>query len=344
INQAFALFEEEGVTDRDIERIKAGLETSFYNGISSVLGKSFQLAQYNTFTGNPKFIEEDIERIKAVTKEDVTRVYNTYIKDKPFIMTSFVPKGQVELIAENSEKAPVVEEEIKENVTKEVTDSTTEIAKTPSNFDRSVEPEIGPAPTLNIPDSWNAKLSNGMAVYGIEQNEIPTVNFSLAIEGGHLLDDKNKNGVANLVTDIMMEGTANKTPQELEEEIELLGASINMYTTRESIVVSGNTLSRNFDKTMDLVEEILLQPRWDEAEFELIKTKTINDIKRSEANPNAVASRVYNKLLYGDGHIFSLPTIGSEDSVKNLTIADVKAYYEKNFSPSVSRFHVVGAV
>ncbi|MGB0788823.1 MAG: insulinase family protein, partial [Marinirhabdus sp.] len=252
INQAFALFEEEGVTDRDIERIKAGLETSFYNGISSVLGKSFQLAQYNTFTGNPKFIEEDIERIKAVTKEDVTRVYNTYIKDKPFIMTSFVPKGQVELIAENSEKAPVVEEEIKENVTKEVTDSTTEIAKTPSNFDRSVEPEIGPAPTLNIPDSWNAKLSNGMAVYGIEQNEIPTVNFSLAIEGGHLLDDKNKNGVANLVTDIMMEGTANKTPQELEEEIELLGASINMYTTRESIVVSGNTLSRNFDKTMDL--------------------------------------------------------------------------------------------
>ncbi len=112
--EAFKLFEEEGVTDRDVERIKAGLETQFYNGISSVLGKSFQLCQYNVFAGDPGFIEKDIENIKKVTKEDVMRVYEKYIKDKPYVVTSFVPKGQLELIAENSEKAPVVEEEIKE--------------------------------------------------------------------------------------------------------------------------------------------------------------------------------------------------------------------------------------
>ncbi|HAT67133.1 MAG TPA: peptidase M16, partial [Flavobacteriaceae bacterium] len=184
IFESFALFEKEGVTDRDVERIKAGLETQFYNGISSVLGKSFQLCQYNVFAGDPGFIEQDIENIKKVTKEDVLRVYNTYIKDKPFVMTSFVPKGQMTLIAENSEKAPVVEEEIKENVEKVIEDKEEEIAKTPSNFDRSVEPVQGPAPELNIPSSWNAELANGLKVYGIEQNEIPTVNFSLVIDGG----------------------------------------------------------------------------------------------------------------------------------------------------------------
>ena len=344
INEAFTLFETEGVTDRDVERIKAGLETDFYNGISSVLGKSFQLAQYNVFAGDPGFIEQDIENIKKVTKEDVMRVYEKYIKGKPFIMTSFVPKGELELIAENSTKAPVVEEEIKENVTKTIEESNEEIAKTPSKFDRSVEPEQGPAPKLNIPTSWTAELSNGMDVYGIEQNEIPTVNFSLVIEGGHLLDNKDKNGVANLMTDIMMEGTANKTPEQLEEEIEMLGASINMYTTNESIVIRGNTLTRNFDRTMKLIEEILLEPRWDEEEFARIKTKTINDIKRAESNPNAVANKVYNKILYGEDHIFSYPTSGTEASVNAITIGDLKEFYTKNFSPSVSTFHVVGKI
>jgi zinc protease len=344
IMEAFQLFEQEGVSDKDVERIKAGLETDFYNGISSVLGKSFQLAQYNVFAGDPGFIEQDIENIKQVTKEDVMRVYEKYIKGNPFVLTSFVPKGQMELIAENSEKAPVVEEKITENVERVINEEETEIAKTPSKIDRSVEPEQGPSPALSIPESWNAKLANGLEVYGIEQNEIPTVNFSLVIEGGHMLDQIEKNGVANLLTDVMMEGTANKTPEELEEEIEMLGASLNMYVTNESIVVQGNTLTRNFEKTLDLVEEVLMQPRWDEEEFARIKTKTINDIKRNESNPNYVARTVYNKLLYGDDHIRSYPAAGSIETVQAITMDDLKAFYEKNFSPSISTMHIVGKI
>ena len=344
IFEAFKLLEKEGVSDSDVERIKAGLETGFYNGIGSVLGKSFQLAQYNVFAGDPGFITTDIENIKKVNKEDVMRVYEKYIKNKPFIMTSFVPKGQLTLVTENSTKAPVIEEKISENIAKTIESSKEKISKTPSNFDRSVEPSQGISPKLNIPSSWTTTLGNGMKVYGIEQNEIPTVNFSLVMEGGHLLDDINKNGVANLMTDIMMEGTANKTPQELEEEIEMLGARINMYTTRESIVISANCLVRNFDETLALVEEILLEPRWDEEEFSRIKIKTINEIKRSDANPNVVAGRVYNKILYGENHIFSYPISGTVASVEAITIEDLKTFYYKNFSPSISNFHIVGAI
>lgn len=340
--EAFKKFEEEGITETDIERIKAGLETQFYNGISSVLGKSFQLAQYNVFAGDPGFITQDIENIKAVTKEDVIRVYNAYIKDKPYVITSFVPKGKLDLAANDSEKAAVVEEEIKENVEEAVVETKEEIQKTPSAFDRSVAPKEGESPKLNIPQSWSTSLSNGMKVYGIEQNELPLVNFSLIISGGHLLDSFDKIGVANLMTDIMMEGTATKTPEQLEEEIELLGASIRMYTTREAIIVRGNTLVRNLDKTMDLIGEILLEPRWDEEEFGRIKTKTINGIKRSAADPNTVARNVYNKLLYGEKHMFAYPTTGTVASVEAITIDDLKQFYTKNFSPSVSKFQIVG--
>lgn len=344
ITKAFALFEKEGVKESDIERIKAGQETEFYNGISSVLGKSFQLAQYDVFAGDPDFIEKDIQNIKNVSAADVMRVYEKYIKGKPFILTSFVPKGQLDLIAENSEKAEIVEEEITENVQTEIVENTKEIEKTPSKFDRSVPPAMGDTPKLNIPDSWTAKLPNQMQVYGIVQNELPLVNFSLVMDGGHLLDDLSKNGVANLMSDILMEGTASKTPLELEEAIDRLGASIYMYTTNESIVIRGNTLARNFDKTMDLVQEIILEPRWDEKEFARLKTSTINGIKRSDANPEVIANRVYNKMLYGEEHPLAQSTSGTIESVEAITMEDLKAYYENYFSPSVSKFHVVGDV
>jgi len=271
-------------------------------------------------------------------------VYEKYIKDKPFVLTSFVPKGQLELGAKDCVMAAVVEEEIKDNVEVEVVERNSEVVKTPSNFDRSIEPAQGPSPKLNIPESWSTTLSNEMEVLGIEQTELPLVNFSLVIDGGHLLDSFEKNGVANLMTDIMMEGTANKTPQELEEAIELLGASINMFTGRESITISGNTLVRNFGKTMDLVEEILLEPRWDEDELKRIKLSTINGIKRSAANPNFVANNVRNKVLYGEKHMFAYPTSGTEESVESITMDDLKAFWEKNFSPSVTRFHIVGNI
>lgn len=344
IFEGFKRFEVDGITDTDVERIKAGLETDFYNGISSVLNKSFQLAQYNVYAGDPGFITQDIENIKSVTKDDIVRVYNKYIKDKPFVLTSFVPKGQLELGAKDVVKANVVEEEIKENVIVDVVETDTVIAKTPSSFDRSVQPQTGESPKLSIPKTWTADLSNDMKVYGIEQTELPLVNFSLVIEGGHLLDSFDKNGVANLMTDIMMEGTVNKTPEELEEAIELLGASINMYTGQESITISGTTLVRNLDKTMELVEEILLQPRWDEVELKRIKLMTVNSIKRSAANPNVVANNVSNKLLYGEKHIFAYPIMGTVESVESITMDDLKVFYDKNFSPSISKFHIVGNI
>jgi zinc protease len=151
-------------------------------------------------------------------------------------------------------------------------------------------------------------------------------------------------GVANLMTDIMQEGTKNKTPEELEDAIGQLGASINMYTSQEYITVSANCLARYFDETVALVEEMLLEPRWDEEEFARIKTRQINNIKQRSSNPNAIASQVSDKILYGDGHIFSQPIGGSVESVEKITIDDLKAYYENNFAPNISAFHIAGNV
>jgi zinc protease len=345
IFESFERLETESFTEKDVERIKAGFETQFYNAMSSVLGKSFQLARYNEYAGSPGFLATYLENLKAVTKEDILRVYDQYIKDKPYVMTSFVPKGQLDLIVEGSEPFTIVEEaEEAEKIAAERPVEEFKAEPIPTSFDRSIEPPRGPDPEITLPTIWKDELANGMKIYGIAQNELPLVQFSLTIKGGQLLDDMGKIGVANLITDMMMEGTKNKTPIELEEAIDETGANINMFTERESITMSVNCLASKFGDVYQLVEEILLEPRWDEKEFDRIVKQTIENINRSKVNPTSVARNVFFKLVYGDKHIFSVPTRGTAESVGTITIDDLKAYYAKNFSPSVAYLTIVGDI
>ncbi|MFC2102682.1 M16 family metallopeptidase, partial [Bacteroidota bacterium] len=342
---AFAMFEEESFTEADVERIKAGLETGFYNGISSILGKSFQLAYYNEQTNDPSYYKIDLERTKAVTKEDILRVYNKYIKDKPFLATSFVPKGQVELVAEESVKAGVVEESIADATQVEIADTEEEeVVKTPTKMDRSVMPADGPDPLLNVPTVWEGSLANEIKVYGIEQHELPLIQFSITLNGGHYLDQIDKSGVAYLVSQLMMEGTKNKTPLELEEAIDMLGARIYMSASSTDISISANALVRNYDSVLALVQEILLEPRWDEEEFAMAKTRLLNSLKRQKASPNALVREAFNKLTYGEDHIFSVDRQGTVESIESITIDDLKAYYDANFSPTVTSFLIAGDI
>ncbi len=345
IGEAFALFEKEGISQKDLDRIKAGQETEFYGSLSNVLGKGAQLAQCSIFAGDPGCIEKDIQNILAVTPADVTRVYDKYIKGKNFVATSFVPKGKTALALDGSTKAVVVEEPIVQGAEDEVDASAAaEYPKTPSSFDRSKEPPYGTEPQVKVPTIWEQKLSNGIRILGIENAEVPLVQFNIQIAGGQLLEDLNKGGVANLTAELMNEGTAKRTPVELEEAILQLGASIDISAGKEEIVISGTTLARNYPATMAIVEEMMLHPRWDAAEFALAKEATISQIQQQQANPNAIAQNQYNQLIYGKDNIYSRNPLGTVDSVNAITLDDLKAFYAKSFSPSVSRMHVVGSL
>ncbi|ELR68244.1 putative peptidase [Fulvivirga imtechensis AK7] len=343
---ALVKFENEGVNIKDLDRIKAGLETNFYNGISSVLGKAFQLATYNEYAGSPDFVKTDIGNIKAVTQEDVMKVYKKYIKDKHYVQTSFVPKGKLDLAVTGGKAAELKEEAIVPGTETAIVDQepSDDYPRTESSFDRTQEPPFGEAPLLNPPAIWTSELSNGMGVYGIEYNELPLVNFSIRIAGGHMAEDLSKAGLTNILTDLLMEGTRSKTPEELEDAIGQLGANINVYTSDESITISANCLSRNYEATLNLVEEILLDPRWDAKEFDRIKKAAINKIQQRDVNPNSLAAIVMDKKLYGKDNILGAPISGTIESVESITMDDLKAYYDKYFSPSIANFHIAGNV
>jgi zinc protease len=345
INEAFDRFEKDGITEKDIERVKASSEKNFYSGIEGVLGKSIQLAFYNTYLNDPGYIEKDIENIKAVTIDDVKAAYDKYIKGKPHIVTSFVPKGKKEMITENSIPAGIKEENINEASQVEIAGNAEEkIVKTSSSIDRTVEPPAGRPPDVKLPVTWRATLANGLRVYGIQNKELPLVEINLTINGGVYQDKITLPGVASMVANVLPQGTKNKTPEELEEETELLGTSINMYAGKEELTLNASSLSRNFEKTVALMKEILLEPRWDTTEFSIARTSTKNIIIQAEAQPRSVGSMAFNKLLYGTENILGYNTRGTRESVEKIKMDDLKTYYTNNFSPSVSSIQIAGNV
>jgi len=345
IFESFDLFEKEGFTEDDLTALKARNETYFYSLFSSILSKSFALGRYQMFTDDPEFFVRDFVADQAVTAEDIMNAYNKYIKGKNYVMTSFVPKGELELIAEGSVDAGIVEEDVtKAAEVKTIEVEEEPVVKTPTKFDRSVQPPLGPDPEVTLPAIWTGSLANGLKIYGITQNELPLVQYSLIISGGHLLDPMEKSGLASLTASLMNEGTKNKTPEELEEAIRLLGASISFSGGNENITLRVSTLARNFEKTIALVEEMLFEPRWDTVQFDLAKSRIINNLKRNKANPSSLASNQLNKLIFGETNILSTEAAGTEESVNRINIEDLKDFYNSNFSPSLSKFIIAGDI
>ena len=344
IQTALTDFEQNGVDANQLQRIKAELETDFYYGIESILDKALQLGIYNEYAGSPSFIQEDIANIKAVTADDVVRVYERYIKNKPAIFTSFVPRGKTDLVLADSVKANVVEEKIKPASEPDfVENDDIRFVKTPTQFDRS-EPPLTDLPALTVPSVWDYTTPNNINVVGIEYNELPIVKFSMTIKGGQLLDPQDKTGVARLMASLMNEGTALKTPEQLEQAIGLLGAGIRISSSQENITIQGQTLARNFNETIALVSEMLLKPRWDEAEFERLKSAQLTGIQQEAGVASRIAYKAFMKTLYGSDNPLALPLGGTAQSVGAITLDDVKAFYANNISPSMASFHVVGDV
>lgn len=344
LQKSLMVFEEKGADEKDLQRIKAELETRLYNGISTVLGKSNQLATDNEFSGDPLQAIKSAELIRAVTTDDLMAAYNKYIKNMPSIMTSFVPKGKADLALEGSELASVWIEEVKESVSNEEVSQGTEAVyeKTASKYDRS-EPPFGELPLVTMPEIWEGRLGNDIRVLGIENSETPVVAFDVTVSGGAWMDPLDKKGVASLLASLMNEGTAAKTAAELEQEIGLLGSGITVRASTNEITISGTTLARNFGKTVALVNEILTSPRWDQADFDRVKSKAMTRIKGREASPTSIGRLAFQKVLYGSEHPLGYPSSGNAETVSNIEMDDLKAFHQAVLSSSVS-MHIAGDI
>jgi zinc protease len=326
-------FESRGVVDDDLERVKMSIVSGMIYSLESVAGKVSRLASHETFTGNPNFTNDDIARYENVTKEDVMRVYRQYIKDKPAVIMSIVPPGQGSMVAKEDNWSRH-ERQIPEY--ESISESELALRPASDDFDRSVMPPSGENPSVILPETWRAKLDNGIEVLGAMNSETPTAAIRLRLEAGQRNEPVEKLGLAALTAAMLNESTTERSNEELSNELQKLGGSVRFVASNNETLLTVRSLSENLDATLSIAAERLLQPAFSEEDFARLRAQTLQSIRQSKTQPAATADVVYQLILFGKDNSFAHLNIGTEETVSALTLDDVKAFYADHYSPQIA--------
>lgn len=335
-------FEKRGVTEDDLKKYKAKFEADAIGSLASVSGKGSMLASYQTFTGNPDYTQKQLDAYMKVTKEDVMRVYNKYIKGQHAVILSVYPKGKPELkAADDNFTPPVTPADFKPDLSQY---AGLTYVKAKDNFDRKIEPAAGANPVVKVPSIYKNTLANGLKLIGTQSDDLPMVTMQINVKAGQISEGMDKAGLATLMADMLNESTQNYTSESISEEIEKLGSSIDISAGPENISITVSSLTKNLDATLKLVEEKMFRPKFDTADFSRIKNQQLEYIANQATSASTIANNVYSALIYGNNNAFGLPIIGTESTVDKITIDDVKNYYAKYFAPDLAQMVVVGNI
>ena len=346
MQEAFRRFETEEIKDSDQERLKIMQETMMYNVMMALESKTQALARNNVFGGSPDRSVEELSKYKAVTKKDIMRVYRQYVKGRHFVALSTVPVGAMDLALSGSEPVNVEQDDyVGQKLAsdgKAITDDES-FEFTPSVIDRSAEPPLmDNKPEMNIPEIWIGQLQNGMKILGMEYTELPVVQFTIILNSGMLCETADKSGVAMLTAAVMNSGTRMKTAEELEAAFGQLGARATIGASAERMQLTGHCLKKNLPQVVQLIKEMLLEPRWDEEAMELAKTRMRESIHQSVTTPKTIARNVFRRMIYGPDNVLSRSVWRSEESIHSIQLEDLKEFYTKHISPSTATFCFVG--
>ena len=338
IRESIYELSEIGINEEEVDRYKASKEAEFIFQLESVKGKASRLASYQTYTKNPNYINEDIKRYQNVTLEDVERVFEEYILNKHAVILSVVPKNQQNLVAKPNNFTNINTVKTGLNFPEENI-----IYKKPKDkFDRSRKPKYGENPSIKIPEYWTTTLNNNLKIIGTYSDEIPAVGIQISIPIGHRNETLQNSGIASLLAELMNESTLNYSIEEITQQLETLGSELYVSSSKENITIFLKSLDKNIDSSLNILKEIMFNPGFYKDDFSRLKKAQIESIENQKTNASTIANNIFTKLIYGEKHIYSTPTIGNLESVENITLENVKTYYQNNFSPKNAKVIIVG--
>lgn len=334
-------FEDRGVNADDLERVKMNIVSGKIYALESVAGKVAQLAANETFAGNPNFTAKDIARYENVNAADVMRVYERYLKNKPAVIMSVVPEGQLNLVAA-ADTWTRTERDLPDYTA--LDSEPLEVRRGKDDFDRSNMPPAGENPAVILPSIWRDTLKNGVAVLGAQNAETPTVAVQLRIEAGQRHESLEQLGLAALTAAMMNESTLDSSNEELSNELQKLGSSVQFSAGNDNTILSIRSLTENLDATLAIAAERLLRPKFDAEDFARVKDQVLQSIRQSQVDPGVIADVAYQMVLYGKDNSFAYLNLGTEESVAGLDLEDVRLFYKTHYSPRVGSIIAVSDV
>jgi zinc protease len=274
-------------------------------------GKSDLLARCQAFKGNPDCYRDYLKWVKAATPATVKKAADDWLSDGDYVL----------------EVHPYPSD-----------------FKTETKLDRSKEPALGNAMSLQLPPLQKSTLSNGLKIVLAERHSAPVVNFTLMIDSGYSADPASATGTASFEQRMLEEGTPTRDSLKIGEELESLSANFNAGANLDYSLVSLNTLKSTMDQSLDIYADLILHPAFSQKEFQRLQKERIAGIQREKVTPQAMALRVVPALLYGKEHPYAVPFTGSgtESSVGKMTREDLAKFHETWFKPNNATLLMVG--
>ncbi len=208
--------------------------------------------------------------------------------------------------------------------------------------DRKNIPEVKSEISFKLPKPNEFSLDNGLRVVFIQKDKLPLVRLNLIVNAGSKYDPDNKKGLSYLTSLVLDEGADEMNALQLSDEFDMLGSNFNVSADNDLINMSLQTLSENFDRSLELFSKVLLKPSFNDEDFNREKKKLITRIMQSKDEPEYLADQIFDRVTLGKSNNYSSPVSGYEESVESITVDEIKAHYAKFFSPSNSSLIVVG--
>lgn len=314
IDEELARFMRSGPTAEELERARMMIFSSFARGIERIDGfggKSAILAQSQVYGGSPDFYKQQLGWVLSATAADVQAAAKRWLSDGVFVL----------------EVQPVPEYQVAED-----------------GADRSRPPATDAPPGLELPPLERTTLSNGLRVVLAERRDAPVVQLQLLVDAGYAADSLAKPGTANLAMEMLDEGTRTLDALQIAARAELLGARIGAGSSLDRSFLSLNAISARLPESLALFADILVNPTFPEQELERLKERTVASIRQNKTQPQGIVMRILPQLLYGEEHAYAKPFSGegTEEDVKSLSAADLRAFYEGWVRPDNATLLVVG--
>ena len=316
LDEEMARFLADGPTPEELSRATTRARANFIRGIERIGGfggKSDILAYSEIYGGSPDAWKKRLQDLNTATPEDYRKVAQDWLSDGVYIL----------------EVQPFPE-----------------FTARPDGANRTTLPAVATPPEAVFPTMQRTTLSNGLKVILAQRDAVPLVNFNLLVDAGYAADQFGRPGTASLTMSMLDEGTKRRNALEISEELAMLGASLGAGSDLDMSAVSMSSLKQNLDGSLDLFADVILNPAFPEADLERLRKQQLAAIQREKVTPIAMALRVFPKLLYGEGHAYSLPLTGSgtEADVSALTRDDLVHFHQTWFKPNNATLVVVGDV
>ena len=316
INEILKEFLDKGPTQDELDRVRSRYFSSFLKGIERIGGfggKSDILATNMVYGGSPDYYKTTLKYIAEATTDDILKVSREYLSSGRYILVCL----------------PFPAYKVAEN-----------------GVERSKLPDLGTPVPSSFPVLQKATLKNGMNIVLAQRKGVPTIIGNLIVNAGTATDVLSKPGLASLAMDMLDEGTKTLTSLDISEKLQMLGASLYTGADVDVSTIYFSTLKPTFDPTLDLFADILLNPSFQQKEFDRLKKEHLDNILQEKVEPFSMAIRAFPKVLYGEGHPYSYPLSGSgyESTVKAITLDEVQKFYSTWFKPNNSTLIIVGDV